>query len=363
MKLKKLFAGIVAVAMMATMAMPSFAAKGSGLANSTVENKGQVEIKKTLVKEEQTMGEVPDSVTAKMTYRTLTVPTGVDASTVGIVSIDDATITKGVGNFKVHLPEYKTPGVYEYILTENATGVAGVVDNAKTYKLTVWAVQKHETSDDKGNDLQCKVRLDEVVLKDDKYVESDNTKLSKIENVYQAGTASVIKKVTGSDGDRTATFNFKVTLTSSKPVASKVTYAKDATDTGTFEWTKATVNGVDTWTATHDFTLVHGETMNIGNLPYDVSYDFVEMNGDKAVAFTEGKGSLVVGGKTYEVTYKDNSGTVGAKNKAGSATITNNCGSIIDTGVILDNAPYILMLTVVAAGAMTLVIKKRREEE
>lgn len=363
MKLKKLFAGVVAVAMMATMAMPSFAAKGSGLANSTVENKGQVEIRKTLVKEDQTMGDVPDSVTAGMTYRTLTVPTGVDPSTVGIVKIDDATITKGVGSFKVQLPEYKTPGVYEYILTEDATGVAGVVDNTKTYKLTVWAVQKNETSDAKGNDLQCKVRLDEVVLKDDKYVEAENTKLSEIENVYQAGSASVIKKVTGSDGDRTASFNFKVTLTSSKPVASKVTYTKDATDTGTFEWTKTTVDGVDTWTATHEFTLVHGETMNIGNLPYDVSYDFVEMDGDNAVAFTEGKGSLVVGGKTYEVTYKDNVGTVGARNKAGSATITNNCGSIIDTGVILDNAPYILMLAVVAGAAMTLVIKKRREEE
>lgn len=34
-----------------------------------------------------------------------------------------------------------------------------------------------------------------------------------------------------------------------------------------------------------------------------------------------------------------------------------------DTGVILDNAPYMLMLAVVAGGAMTLVIKKRREEE
>lgn len=30
MKLKKLFAGVVAVAMMATMAMPSFAATGAG---------------------------------------------------------------------------------------------------------------------------------------------------------------------------------------------------------------------------------------------------------------------------------------------------------------------------------------------
>ena len=43
---------------------------------------------------------------------------------------------------------------------------------------------------------------------------------------------------------------------------------------------------------------------------------------------------------------------------------TNTLGNtVIDTGVILDNAPYMLMLAVVAGGAMTLVIKKRREEE
>ena len=49
------------------------------------------------------------------------------------------------------------------------------------------------------------------------------------------------------------------------------------------------------------------------------------------------------------------------ENKA--ATFENKREGTVDTGVILDNAPYILMLTVVAAGAMTLVIKKRREEE
>lgn len=44
-------------------------------------------------------------------------------------------------------------------------------------------------------------------------------------------------------------------------------------------------------------------------------------------------------------------------------TNTKGDESILDTGVILDNAPYILMLAVVAGAAMTLVIKKRREEE
>ena len=46
-----------------------------------------------------------------------------------------------------------------------------------------------------------------------------------------------------------------------------------------------------------------------------------------------------------------------------TAAFTNVKDGEIDTGVILDNAPYILMLAVVAGGAMMLVIKKRREEE
>ena len=46
-----------------------------------------------------------------------------------------------------------------------------------------------------------------------------------------------------------------------------------------------------------------------------------------------------------------------------TSTITNVKDGEIDTGVILDNAPYILMLAVVAGAAMTLAIKKRREEE
>lgn len=46
MKLKKLFAGVVAVAMMATMAMPSFAATGASSQAQTPAN-GAVSLKKT----------------------------------------------------------------------------------------------------------------------------------------------------------------------------------------------------------------------------------------------------------------------------------------------------------------------------
>ena len=51
------------------------------------------------------------------------------------------------------------------------------------------------------------------------------------------------------------------------------------------------------------------------------------------------------------------------QNADNDVVFTNKSTVNVDTGVILDNAPYMLMLAVVAGAAMTLVIKKRREEE
>lgn len=88
--------------------------------------------------------------------------------------------------------------------------------------------------------------------------------------------------------------------------------------------------------------------VQFNNIPKDVTYIVEEQDYSR---------------EEYTATYKDSkSGTIA--NDVKSTTITNQRGDdTIDTGVILDNAPYILMLAVVAGGAMTLVIKKRREEE
>ena len=42
--------------------------------------------------------------------------------------------------------------------------------------------------------------------------------------------------------------------------------------------------------------------------------------------------------------------------------IVNNKGTEVDTGITLDNMPYILILTVVAIGAVGFVSKKRSSE-
>ena len=115
------------------------------------------------------------------------------------------------------------------------------------------------------------------------------------------------------------------------------------------------------------FQLSHGESFTLMNLPYDIEYTVDEMNGTTTVL---NQGDKI--NDTYQVSYDNNkAGTIGTgdnkiapTNGVISTTVTNTWGNdTIDTGVILDNAPYMLMLAVVAGGAMTLVIKKRREEE
>lgn len=45
-----------------------------------------------------------------------------------------------------------------------------------------------------------------------------------------------------------------------------------------------------------------------------------------------------------------------------TVTITNNKAGSIDTGVVLNNTPYILVLAVLAAGVAVFIIRKRRED-
>ena len=78
------------------------------------------------------------------------------------------------------------------------------------------------------------------------------------------------------------------------------------------------------------------------------------------------------GTKGYTTTYKynDNNAVTGIKTdtltmneNAATVAYTNTKGGMIDTGVILDNAPYIALLTIVAAGAVVMIMKKRRNYE
>lgn len=359
MKLKKLFAGVVAAAMIATMSFPAFAARTpstyatSGDSKIAVSEDGTFTIKKAYASN--------DGATAPKENFTLTA-TKVSVSKSSIsdtefkaegayeLTIHDATFENGdITDFNVKLPNYGKPGVFLYKLHENDNGTAGVTYDNNDYYLTVYAFNKADsTAKVEANDLQYAVRLDRGLQGNENF----EKKVDTINNSYTAEPLTITKTVNGNMGDRTQPFEFKVVFNADKTVKSSISVSGDhgevtgvaLDDNNTFTFTN---------TATVNFTLTHGQTMNFLNLPEGVTYKVEEIN------VPEGYKTYINNADTpataTEGTIGNTAVTIGYENVNGDTAI--------DTGVILDNAPYILMLAVVAAGAMTLVIKKRREEE
>lgn len=348
---KKLTAGALALSMMFAMATPAFAV--SEAVPSPDGDAASVAITKTLKNVNNKEGAVPD-ITASMTLdndgKAVTKPS---ASGDAQISIDSATVADGTGTFTVHLGNIKVPGIYTYGLTENAVNEAGVKQNDKHYTLTIYALND-STASGTNKIGEYKFRLDEV---------NGQRKLGEVENSYYAGAVDITKVVEGDFANREQEFNFEVTLESALPVTSEVTIAGEKV---TFTLNTTT----NKYVATADIKLKDGETKGIQNLPYGVTYTVKEFttdaSGNKTYAVKDND-ELTVNGQKYTVDFDNETGAFAyTTDETGTreVTITNDAGDgEIDTGVILDNAPYMLMLAVVAGGAMMLVIKKRREEE
>lgn len=362
MKLKKLFAGILAVAMMATMAAPAFAATTNESTHVITATPGEaITIDKAYTqnnghfdsdKVNFELVEFDDGLKVHVTgNRLLTnnnVQNLVPTFTAGNVSQSNDTLTNN--KFTITLPNYEKVGIYTYQVQEVGDNTLGMTYDEKTYTLRV-AVANQIDAENKTTDT----KVCYVTLKD------GETKLGSITNTYNAGNLSIAKKVDGNLGDRSSDnkFKFKVTFTvpADKTLRSTLTTSVDGKDV--------------TWTdkvGTVQFELAHGEHFTIQNLPYGLEYNVEELDADGNALTTNKNGE-------YEVTYDQKAhGTMNAETlSTGSdgeiatgveTTITNTYGdTTIDTGVILDNAPYIALMMVVVAGAAVMIIKKRRHFE
>lgn len=359
MKLKKLFAGVVAVAMMATMAMPSFAADIN--ADSSVGQAapgGTLNIAKTYTVNHGSFNS--ESVNLELVpfgegdYVHVTKSSETDAKAEEMLPTftadADADATNG-GSIVMNVPNYTKVGVYTYQVKEKDGDTLGMTYDPKTYTLQVIV----------GN----KIENDQIVAGGEKvcYVTmlDGTTKQNSVKNTYNAGTLNITKTVQGNMGDRSTDTKFDFVATFKVPTGKTLRSDIVLPEGYAINWNSTKTEG------TVNFKLSHNETFSVQNLPKDIEYSVVEMNGEAALA-NNAYITNAAGENTYQVSY-DNfvNGTVGTTEMTDenviATNITNTWGSTIDTGVILDNAPYMLMLAVVAGGAMTLVIKKRREEE
>ena len=240
-----------------------------------------------------------------------------------------------------HTAAFPNVGVYYYTVTENASTYAGVTTHTGNMLLKVTVA--YDDHDQLTETYAFYTATNENG-------EGKGTKNQAVENTYSAGTLDVSKKVTGSLGDKNKKFDVTVTFTApaGKTVEAPITYTENDVEKKIekADWVKSV--------ATATIHLAHGEHIVFNNIPYDVTY---------AVEEADYTSDAAGGYEAAKYTFSDKGDIKKLDSAAETVEILNKNGASVDTGVILDNAPYMLMLAVVAGGAMMLVIKKRREEE
>lgn len=403
MKLKKFFAGVLAAAMMLTVgATAAFATEGNNTPNdvrnsfpdmTTIDLNSELELTKNYKVEN---GKAPfEKFEFDVTYvgavKKDTNVTGEPASNWSITKEADFTKdTAGVPtgatglpasgtaykeNFKIKLNELNIPtggtGIYVYKITEKDNGTPAVSYNTDGGRLYLIVTVTHVT-DGNGN-IQDGLYNYAVALRrgDDNITAANAAKGTKVlateafHNTYGAGNSvnsvELKKTVHGNFGDLGKDFTFNVTFNKAVDKnygniafeaenGRKVYKANDPTQTE--------VNELE-YGVEYVVTLKHGETIEFGNLPADVTYTMVE-NGKQDVEGTQKVDGIytVTGEKT-----EDNKGTVTASATTAKEEIVNTNQESPDMGVVLDNAPYIAMLAIVAIGGVALMLNKRRRDE
>ena len=319
---KKVLATVLALTMMLCMSVTVFAAgKTTDSDQNTVTitkkykatNEGTTSPAETFTVEQIGNGVVKDGEAASAPALGTIIGADFEAG--------DASTDGTKGTITITLPEYTKVGVYEYTLREVSGTTAGVTYYGSDIKLVVTVIQ----------DTSGKLRVATVHTEEEGNVKSDT-----FENTYSAGTLSVTKTVTGNLGDQEKKFNFAVTFT--KPEGKNVDSTIAATVAG------QSVNFNPTWedgTYTYEFQLAHDETASFSNIPYGVSYEVVE---------TEAEG--------YTTTKTGDRGDISSASV--TAAFENDKSGTVDTGINLDNIPYILVFAVVVVAAFAVFAARRR---
>ena len=364
MKLKKLFAGIVAVAMMATMAIPGFAAevKAEDIQTDTTTANVTVSYKLTNAGTtspaedfEFTIAKAGTQYVAASAQPNLTIGKASFAKSAATTAgaTVNATIDLGTKN-----ATFTKPGIYNYFIAQTAGSTAGVT-YAQSNKLLLKVTVFNKVTDETTGATEIWKAYALYHLTDDSTASNWTVKGEKIngaaiENVYTANVVNVSKAVKGSMANRDQKFSFKAVFS----VPDSLTWNPDITfaEGGIV----ATQNDAGEW----EFVLGDKDQIHFNNIPAGVTFYIAEADytGEDDATGTKG----------YTTTYKYNTdnAVTGIKTdtltmNANAATVayTNTKGGMIDTGVILDNAPYIALLTIVAAGAVVMIMKKRRNYE
>lgn len=326
--MRKLISLTLALVMILSLSTVAFAAEGETTATPTYTDMETVTIQKTYTVTNDNTSYPDETFEFSISSEYVVEDGGVgsndqDIPSIGSVAFDteDGTATRDV---TITLPTYTAVGKYSYTIRETVGDTAGVIYHGDPITLVVTVIQ--------GSD--SKIRVAAV------HAEAEGgEKTDAIENVYNAGAISVKKIVEGALGDREKYFEITVTLTgeTGKDYSGNViavsggSYAENPTSVSV--GTPAT------------FHLKHNETINLGNIPYGVSYTVTE-------ADLEDYEEVITGGDS------NGTGTVSDASEA-QVLVTNTKEGTPETGISMDSVPYVLLLAVATLGLAVLFTKKR----
>lgn len=394
MKLKKFFAGVLAAAMMLTVgATAAFATEGNNQSDNvtnsfpgaTIGATSDLVLTKTYEVENGKapfeefefdvtyVGAVKKDTNITTEPTNLKLPKKAEFTRAGLNLGEDVTglVAKTYTNtFKINMSELQIPtggtGIYVYKITEKNNGTPAVSYNTDGGCLYLIVTVSHVTGE--NNVIQDGQYNYAVALRrgEDNISAANATKGTKVlateafHNTYGAGdnapkSVELKKVVHGNFGDLGKTFTFTVTF-HKKEGATKYAPIAFTTDTayGVFaaEDGKPVGNAVTelAYEQSYIVTLKHNETISFSNLPAGVTYTMTE----------NGKVDDKVDG-VYTVTGEKSSKT--KVEESANVTIENTNEGNPDMGVVLDNAPYIAMLAIVAIGGVALMLNKRRRDE
>lgn len=376
MKLKKFFAGVLAAAMMLTVgATAAFATEPAADtttgSSQTVPADIDLGIKKNYKVEKGTAPK--EDFTFSVTYvpvkskpyttaytgydGTYTQPVASKTATASFknnmdakaenyqeslgIKISDFSLPKGPGKYcfeiKENVPTNKTPGV---TYDETTRYLVITVAHNNDYTGYVYYAQLFDDSYTPGTSIM-----------------NGQTKVlgsNAFTNTYTANNVVISKDIKGSLSDLAAKFTFKVKLTyANGKTATQYVGAKVTEYDGVTENVKGQVWAID-GTTEHEISLGRNQKIELTNLPEDVTVTVVETDGGEYIVSKSNDTTGTLSGSTITATISNVDGKIGFVNtKEGTP----------DMGVVLDNAPYIAMLAIVAIGGVALMLNKRRRDE
>lgn len=352
--MRRVFAMLLALMLVVSMSATAFAAETESKA--TADYRSEAGVAQILIEK---LYQINGSDNAELyPSETLTFTSTADESNpdTANLTIDPLTVTGNTNQaLTVNLPVYSQVGTYKYTIKETTEKeMQGVTYSSDAIAVTVLVTYNY--ADEK---LDTQVVLSTAAPEGGNSDANGDGKVDTFINCYDVGAMTLSKTVTGNLGDKDVYFDIEVTFASDKEVASVIpitggSHAENATAIAITDWTEAD----GSWTCTKVFKLRDSEMLTFKDIPAGISYT-VEEDAKHGLG-DDGFKVNSAADTDYTVTYEGESGIIETGETA-AAAVTNDKSTSVDTGVLLDSMPYVLMITAAAAGLIVIFGKKRYE--